>query len=74
MRKMSTREKLKEEMQLIPDDLLGELHAYMKYLKYKKSQSSSPAGTGSMETAYASDAVLGRDWNSPEEDKAWQDL
>jgi len=74
MSKTSTREKLKQELQLIPDDLLGELHEYMKYLQYKKSLASSPVDTVSMETAYASEAVLGRDWNSPEEDQAWQDL
>ncbi|WP_339923753.1 hypothetical protein [uncultured Cyclobacterium sp.] len=74
MRKISTREKLQEEMKLIPDDLLGELHAYMKYLQNKKNQPISPVGPVSMETAYASEAVLGKDWNSPEEDKAWRDL
>lgn len=74
-----TREKLQQELQRIPDDLLGELHEYMKYLQFKKQQKSStvgtpPVDTDSMETAYASEAVLGKDWNTPEEDKAWQDL
>lgn len=74
MAKITTREKLKQELQHIPDDLLGELHEYMKYLQYKKHHASSPADTASMETAYASETVLGKDWNSPEEDQAWQDL
>lgn len=73
MAKITIREKLKQELQHIPDDLLGELHEYMKYLQYKKNQASSPVDT-SMETAYASEAVLGKDWNTPEEDQAWQDL
>lgn len=70
----STREKLQQELQRIPDDLLGELHEYMKYLQYKKHQKSSSVETASMETAYASEEVLGKDWNSSEEDQAWQDL
>lgn len=74
MAKTSIREKLKQELQNIPDELLGELHQYMKYLQYKKKQEAPPNDNSSMETAYASEAVLGKDWNSPEEDQAWQDL
>lgn len=74
MAKTTTREELKQELQHIPDELLGELHEYMKYLQYKKNQVSSLRDTTSMETAYASEPVLGKDWNTPEEDQAWQDL
>lgn len=69
MARISTRERLKQELQHIPDELLGELHEYMKYLQYKKRNKSS-----SMDTAYASEVVLGKDWNSSEEEQAWQDL
>lgn len=65
----STREKLQTELARIPDNLLGELHEYMRYLQFKTHQQSA-----SMQTAYASESVLGKDWNRPEEDKAWQDL
>jgi DNA replication initiation complex subunit (GINS family) len=70
----SRREKLKQALQHIPDDLLGELDEYMKYLQYKKKKANSPGNTASMDTAYASETVLGKDWNRPEEDQAWQDL
>lgn len=74
MEKALTREKLKQELQHIPDDLLGELHQFMKYLQYKKNQTSFPRYQTAMDTAYASETVLGKDWNTPEEDQAWQDL
>ena len=62
----STRKKLQTELEHLPDNLLGELYEYMKYLQFKQSTS--------MQTAYASEAVLEKDWNRPEEDQAWQDL
>ena len=65
----STRKKLQTELERIPDNLLGELHEYMKYLQFKTQHQSA-----SMQTAYASEAVLEKDWNRPEEDQAWQDL
>ena len=65
----STRQKLQKELQRIPDDLLEELQDYMQYLQYKTQQRNS-----SLENAYASEAVLGKDWNSAEEDHAWQSL
>ncbi len=65
----STRKKLQTELERIPDNLLGELYEYMRYLQFKTQQQSD-----SMQTAYASQAVLEKDWNRPEEDQAWQDL
>ena len=65
----TTRQKLQEELQHMPDDLLEELHGYMQYLQYKIQQKDS-----ALETAYASEAVLEKDWNTPEEDQAWQNL
>lgn len=65
----STRRKLQTELEHLPDDLLDELYEYVKYLQFKTQQQST-----SMQTAYASEAVLEKDWNRPEEDQAWQDL
>lgn len=74
MTKTSTREKLKQELEHIPDDLLGQLHDYMKYLQYKKTQENFSKHETAVEAAYASETVLAKDWNSPEEDQAWKDL
>lgn len=65
----STREKLQNELDRIPDSLLGELYEYMRYLQFKTQQQGE-----AMQTAYASESALAKDWNRPEEDQAWQDL
>ncbi len=64
---IKNREHFKQELQQVSDDILEELYEYKKYLQYKLKSTS-------LETAYASEAVLGKDWNSLEEEQAWQDL
>ena len=65
----TSRAELQDELARIPDNLLGELHEYMRYLQFKTQQQNE-----TMQTAYASETVLGKDWNRPEEDQAWQNL
>lgn len=67
---MTTREALKKEINEIPDNLLKDLYDYIKYLKYKKKYEEKDK----IETMYASEQVLKKDWDNPEEDKAWKDL
>lgn len=62
---MSTREALSEEIKKIPEDLLKELYEYLQFLKLKAEK---------LDTHLASEDVLSRDWNSPEEDEAWKNL
>ena len=67
---MSTREALSEEIKNIPEALLNELYDYLLFLKYKKSgkkKDNQPIQT-------ASEKVLSRDWDTPEEDEAWKSL
>ncbi len=64
-----TKEKLREELNDVPDEMLSELYNFMKYLKYKTSRKHE-----GMYTAYASEAVLKREWEKPEEDEAWSNL
>ena len=64
-----TKKILKEELNDMPDEMLSELYEYMKYLKYKTLQKHE-----GMYTAYASEQVLKRDWEKPEENEAWSDL
>lgn len=63
------RELLHEELDLIPDSLLEEVYSFIKYLKNKEKKSENI-----IDTSLASEAVLGKDWNKPEEDEAWQSL
>jgi hypothetical protein len=62
---MSTREALSEEIKKIPEGLLKELYDYLQFLKLKADK---------LDTHLASEDVLSRDWNSPEEDEAWKNL
>ena len=64
---MSIREKILQETENIPDDILSEVLDYLQYLKVKHQQ-------GMMETALLSEAILAEDWLKPEEEAAWQDL
>ena len=56
-----------EEVELLPDECLDELVEFIQVLKRRFPSLN-------LETAYASEAVLVRDWLSPEEDEAWRDL
>lgn len=62
-----TREKVEQELLSLPEEMLDEVYEYMQFLQYKHKKDSS------MQTAYASEKVLGKDWNTPEEE-AWQNL
>jgi hypothetical protein len=64
---MDTRDILKKELNEMPENLLEELYDYMQYLKYKENMDKT-------ETAYASESVLKKDWDNPEEDLAWKNL
>lgn len=66
---MPIREKIQKEIGSIPDNLLEDLYEYMKFLKYKEHHKQEH-----LDTAAASEQVLSKDWNSPEEDQAWADL
>lgn len=56
-----------KELEAAPEPLLRELLSFLSLLKGKKT----PVG---IETAIASETVLGKDWLKPEEDEAWKDL
>lgn len=67
---MSTRDAISEEIKKIPENLLDELYDYLRFLKYKKSESKRDL----LPIQEASEKVLSRDWNTPEEDEAWKNL
>jgi len=70
MSAIQTREFLQKELNRIPDNLLEDIHEYLKFLKFKTGTDKEQV----IETTYASERVLGKDWNRKEEDQAWQDL
>ncbi len=65
---MSTKEAFTEEIKNAPKNLLKEIYDYLIFLKGKKTKEDG------VFTHLASEKVLSRDWNSPEEDEAWKNL
>ena len=51
--------------------MLVEIYNYMQYVKYKATHKKQAE---IIETAFASQDVLSKDWLKPEEDKAWENL
>jgi hypothetical protein len=64
---MTARELLMREIPDTPEPILTEVYHYLQFLK-TKGQDDGFNGLA------ASESVLGRDWNTPEEDAAWANL
>lgn len=64
---MSTRELIEKELDILPEPLQREVYDFVRFLRLK---SDSEAFNGLL----ASQAVLARDWDTPEEDAAWANL
>ena len=64
---MNIKERIVSDLESLPDSLISEVFDFIQYLKLKK-------GASNLETAILSESALGKDWNRPEEDEAWQDL
>ena len=64
---MSTRELIDKEIASLPEDLQQRVYEFAMPLKQH-------ARDESFNGAELSESVLGRDWNSPEEDAAWSNL
>ena len=63
---MKTEDLIAQELQGASQTLLQEVLAL---IKLRKGQPNS-----AVETAMMSESSLGKEWLSPEEDEAWQDL
>ena len=64
---MSTRELIERELDELPEPLQREVYDFARFLRMK---SNGEAFDGFS----ASEAVLARDWDTPEEDAAWANL
>jgi hypothetical protein len=65
---MTTRELLLREIHGTPEKILTEVYHYLQFLK------ALPPEDDRFEGLQASQAVLARDWDTPEEDAAWANL
>jgi hypothetical protein len=63
----SNLEAIEERLRELPPEKLAVVYDFVSYLAEGCSKSA-------METMIASETVLARDWNRPEEDEAWADL
>ncbi len=64
---METKELIKKEIEVFPEPYLEEILDFIRFLKGKASKKR-------METAILSEAMLAKEWSSPEEDEAWKNL
>lgn len=64
---MSTREMIDHELKELPESLQREVYDFVQFLK---SKSTDQTFNGLL----ASEGILAKDWNTPEEDKAWANL
>ena len=64
----ATIERIEEQLRMLPPDKLVVVSDFVAYLAERERRVEP------LETALATEAVLARDWNRPEEDEAWRDL
>jgi len=64
---MTTRELIEKELDALPEALQREVYDFVRFLRSKAD------GDG-FNGLLASHAVLSRDWDTAEEDTAWQNL
>ena len=64
-----------ERLQQLSDERLLVVYDFVSYLADRAGEQASIEGTSeAWQTMVASEAVLRRDWERPEEDQAWADL
>jgi len=64
---MSTRELIDQELDVLPEALQREVYDFARFLRLKSDGES-------FDGLMASEAVLARDWDTPDEDAAWAGL
>lgn len=63
-----------ERLEKLPRDKLSVVYDFVSYLLDRETDQPQPHHSGAFHTMLASEAVLARDWDRPEEDTAWADL
>jgi hypothetical protein len=64
---MNTRELIEQEVASLPEPLQREVYDFVRFLRLKNEDES-------FNGLYLSESSLAKDWNTPEEDKAWASL
>ncbi len=63
-----------ERLEKLPGDKLSVVYDFVSYLLERETDQPHGRHSGAFHTMLASEAVLARDWDRPEEDAAWSDL
>ncbi len=64
-----------DRLRKLPAEKLLVVYDFVSYLSERESgEILQDAASKTIEFMFASEAVLGRDWNRPEEDAAWASL
>lgn len=69
-----TISQINESLQKLPADKLVIVYDFVSYLIEQDVKLTLRESSEAYETMIASEAVLRRDWDRPEEDEAWADL
>ncbi len=64
---MNTRELIEKELDVLPEPLQRAVYDFVRFLRSK-------AVGDTFNGLLASESVLAQDWDTPEEDAAWQNL
>ncbi|MEJ5309007.1 MAG: DUF2281 domain-containing protein [Anaerolineae bacterium] len=63
-----------ERLQKLPTDKLVVVYDFISYLLDRETEQRHKGFSEAFQTMLASESVLRRDWDRPEEDEAWADL
>ena len=69
---MTLAEKVFHELKILPEPYQAEVLDFVEFLSSKVKNRIEPSEA--LQTMLATEAVLRREWDSPEEDAAWSDL
>ena len=69
-----TISQISESLEKLPADKLAIVYDFVSYLIDREAKLTLRESSEAYETMLASEAVLRRDWDGPEEDEAWADL
>jgi len=64
---MNKKEVIIKEIEQVPENFLDDVLDFLRFLRARATKDKT-------DTAVASESSLKKDWLSPEEDEAWQDL
>lgn len=63
-----------DRLEKLPGDKLSVVYDFVSYLLDRETDQPHGRHSGAFHKMLASEAVLARDWDRPEEDAAWADL